>query len=68
VISVVKTDFSDGENLRRSDVVNWYLKQIESEIESEEELAQKKFLLDKVLDRLIDHVSSVISLRLQKLK
>ena len=68
MISVVKTDFSDGENLRRSDVVNWYLKQIESEIESEEELAQKKFLLDKVLDRLIDHVSSVISLRLQKLK
>ena len=50
--------FPDGENLRRSDVVNWYLKQVEDEIETEEELARKKFLVDKVLDRLINHVSN----------
>ena len=46
----------DGDGLRRSDLVNWYLKEIESEIETEEELAQKKYLVDKVLNRLIDHV------------
>ncbi len=44
--------------MRRSDVVNWYLKQVEDEIETEEELARKKFLVDKVLDRLINHVSN----------
>ena len=49
--------FLDGDGLRRSDVVNWYLKEIESEIETEEELAEKKYLVDKVLNRLIDHVS-----------
>ena len=42
--------------VRRSDIVNQYLKDIESEIETEEELAERKLLVDKVLDRLITHV------------
>jgi len=40
-------------------VVDWYLKEIEHEIDNEEELRQKKILTDKVLDRLIEHVSIV---------
>ena len=49
--------FSDDSGIRRSDVVNWYLKTIEKDIETEEELAEKKTILDKVLDRLISFVS-----------
>ncbi|XP_020903772.1 zygotic DNA replication licensing factor mcm6 isoform X2 [Exaiptasia diaphana] len=54
---------AEAENIRRSDVVNWYLKEIESEIESEEELSQKKILTDKVLDRLIEHDKIILALR-----
>ena len=46
--------------MRRSDIVNQYLKDIESQIETEEELAEKKLLVDKVLDRLITHVSILL--------
>ena len=40
--------------------MNQYLKDIESQIETEEELAEKKTLVDKVLDRLITHVSIML--------
>ena len=40
--------------------MNQYLKDIESQIETEEELAEKKILVDKVLDRLITHVSIML--------
>ncbi|CAB3979404.1 zygotic DNA replication licensing factor mcm6-B-like [Paramuricea clavata] len=56
----------DGDSLRRSDVVNWYLKEVEGEIETEEELAQKKFLVDKVLDRLIGHDHVILALQRQE--
>nr|QIC49966.1 zygotic DNA replication licensing factor Mcm6 [Actinia equina] len=51
------------EKIRRSDLVNWYLKEIESEIESEEELSQKKTLVDRVLDRLVDHDKVILALQ-----
>ncbi|XP_046846761.1 DNA replication licensing factor MCM6-like [Xenia sp. Carnegie-2017] len=56
----------DGESLRRSEVVNWYLKELESEIETEEELAHQKFIVDKVLDRLIHHDHVILSLQHQE--
>ena len=37
--------------------MNWYLTTILKDIETEEELAEKKIIVDKVLDRLITHVS-----------
>lgn len=48
----------EEEQLKKSEVVNWYLKEIESEIESEEELVNKKGLIEKVLHRLVhyDHI------------
>uniref|UniRef100_A0A3Q1IPG8 DNA replication licensing factor MCM6 n=1 Tax=Anabas testudineus TaxID=64144 RepID=A0A3Q1IPG8_ANATE len=48
----------EEEELKKSAVVNWYLKEIESEIESEEELVNKKGLIDKVIHRLVhyDHI------------
>ena len=50
--------FESG-GLRISDVVNWYLKEIENEIDTEEELAQRKILVERVIDRLINYVSLI---------
>ena len=47
----------DG-GVRHSELVNWYLKEIESEIETEAELMEKKTLVEKVVTRLIHHVST----------
>lgn len=44
--------------MRRSGVVEWYLNLIADQIESEEELIEKKDLIQKVVDRLIYHVST----------
>uniref|UniRef100_A0A8C5NFX5 DNA replication licensing factor MCM6 n=1 Tax=Gouania willdenowi TaxID=441366 RepID=A0A8C5NFX5_GOUWI len=48
----------DEEELKKTAVVNWYLKEIESEIDSEEELVNKKGLIEKVIHRLVhyDHI------------
>lgn len=43
--------------VRRSNVIEWYLNLIVDQIESEDELVEKKEMLEKVLDRLIYHVS-----------
>ena len=43
--------------MRKSDLIGWYLKEIESEIESEQELLEKKTIAEKVVDRLIHVVS-----------
>jgi len=57
-----------SEGLKRSDVVAWYLEQVQDVIESEEELLEKKALVEKVIDRLIYHVSYCNFLLLTKIK
>ena len=47
----------EGAGLRRSNLISWYLGEVESEIESETELLEKKTVIEKVLDRLVHHVS-----------
>ena len=37
--------------------MNWYLKEVEADIETIEELAVKNVLVEKVIDRLVQHVS-----------
>ncbi|KAM3865696.1 DNA replication licensing factor MCM6 isoform 2-T2 [Diretmus argenteus] len=51
-------DAEEEVELKKSAVVNWYLKEIESEIDSEEELINKKGLIEKVIHRLVhyDHI------------
>ncbi|MEQ2314796.1 Zygotic DNA replication licensing factor mcm6-B [Ameca splendens] len=51
-------DAEEEEELRKTAVVNWYLTEIESEIDSEEELINRKGLIEKVIDRLVhyDHI------------
>ncbi|XP_061432588.1 zygotic DNA replication licensing factor mcm6-A-like isoform X2 [Lethenteron reissneri] len=45
-------------SVRRGELVEWYLKEIESEIETEAELVTKKTVVEKVIYRLVhyDHV------------
>ncbi len=49
-------------SLKKSELINWYLKDMESEIDSEAELVAKKNLIEKVLYRLIHCVSLHASL------
>lgn len=58
----VEEDDSDG--LKRSDIIGWYLEQIAETIESEEELIEKKTLVEKVIDRLVYHDQVIIPLRM----
>lgn len=46
----------DESALKKSEVVNWYLKEIESEIDSEIELINKKTMIEKVIYRLVHYV------------
>ena len=36
--------------------MNWYLKEVEADIETIEELAEKNVLVEKVIDRLVQHI------------
>ncbi len=49
---------SGEHGLHRSDLVNWYLGEVEDDIESEQDLIDTKLLVEMVIDRLIKHVSS----------
>lgn len=53
----------DEGGVRRMDLINWYLKEIESEIETQEELIQRKTIVEKVIDRLVhrDHILIALS-------
>ena len=42
--------------MRQGQLVNWYLSEIEGDIDSVEMLAEKKVLVEKVIERLIHHV------------
>lgn len=46
----------DDSSLKRSELINWYLKEIESEIESEEQLINKKKIIERVIHRLTHYV------------
>ncbi|XKL61051.1 hypothetical protein PGB90_008108 [Kerria lacca] len=50
------------EGIRKSEVVNAYLEQISNQIESEEELLEKKSLIERIIDRLIYHDQILIPL------
>ncbi|XP_069674815.1 DNA replication licensing factor Mcm6 [Periplaneta americana] len=62
----IRAEREDQENstegLKRSDVVAWYLEQVADQIESEDELMERKALVEKVIDRLIYHDQVIIPL------
>ena len=53
--------FLEDGGVRQDELVNWYLKEIEGEIETVQELTDKKLLVEKVIDRLVHHVSHMTS-------
>ncbi|CAN7939797.1 unnamed protein product, partial [Ixodes hexagonus] len=64
-----RTEEAGSEGTRRMSLVNWYLKEVESEIDSEEELlVQRKTIVEKVIDRLIGHDHVIIALSASGLK
>lgn len=59
---------SESEGIRRDELVNYYLEQVGDEIESEDDLIERKTLIEKVIDRLINHDHVIIPLRTTILK
>ncbi|KAK9747350.1 MCM N-terminal domain [Popillia japonica] len=57
-----KVEEGDQGGIHRSDVIDWYLGTIADQIESEDELLEKKQLVEKVIDRLTYHDQVIISL------
>jgi len=47
---------SSDEGVKKSEAVNWYLEQIEEDINTQEELLDKKLIVEKVVHRLIHKV------------
>ncbi|KAK7488184.1 hypothetical protein BaRGS_00020626 [Batillaria attramentaria] len=72
VLHMRKQEEENGEEgdagLRKSDLIAWYLKEMESEIESEQELLEKKTIIEKVIDRLIHTDNVLIELKQTGLK
>lgn len=52
---------TESSGVQQGELVNWYLKEVEHDIESMEELAEKKVLVEKVIDRLVNHVSAMVT-------
>lgn len=59
----LQEDDADTDGMHQSDIVNWYLEQIAEQIESEDELIERKTLIEKVIHRLIHHDQIIIPLR-----
>ena len=43
--------------VRQSELINWYLGEMEAEMETLEEVAAQKLLVEKIVERLVHHVS-----------
>ncbi|KAL2094383.1 hypothetical protein ACEWY4_009102 [Coilia grayii] len=59
VLHMQKIEQLDEESsLKKSELINWYLTEMESEIDSEAELIAKKSLIERVIHRLVhcDHI------------
>ncbi|XP_078538581.1 DNA replication licensing factor MCM6 [Lissotriton helveticus] len=63
-----KMEDEDDDSLKRTELINWYLKEIESEIDSEEELINKKQVIEKVIHRLVHYDHILIELTQSGLK
>ncbi|XP_057293363.1 zygotic DNA replication licensing factor mcm6-like [Hydractinia symbiolongicarpus] len=54
---------SSETGLRREDVCNWYLREIEKDIETEVELEEQTYLINKVIDHLINEDNVLLALK-----
>ncbi|XP_031415647.1 MCM6 minichromosome maintenance deficient 6, like [Clupea harengus] len=69
VLHMQKLEQLDEESsLKKSELINWYLKEMESEIDSEAELIAKKSLIERVIHRLVHYDHVIIELTKTGLK
>lgn len=61
-------DADSDAGMKKIEIINWYLEQVQDQIETEEELIARKTLIEKVIDRLINHDLVVIPLKTTDLK
>lgn len=59
---------TDTEGIRKSELVQWYLEQIQDLLESEEDLIERKIIVERIVDRLINNDQVLIPLRTSELK
>lgn len=59
---------TDTEGAKKSELVQWYLEQIQDMLESEDDLIERKVLVERLIDRLITHDQVLIPLRTAELK
>ncbi|XP_069588972.1 DNA replication licensing factor MCM6 [Ranitomeya imitator] len=68
VLQLRKMEDDDESSQKKSELINWYLKEIESEIDSEEELVNRKQIIEKVIHRLVHYDQILIELSQTGLK
>lgn len=56
-------DSMERDGTRRSQLVSWYLEQVGDQIDTEDELIERKTLIEKVIDRLRTHDEILLDLR-----
>lgn len=61
--SRLEEESSERDGIRKSDLVTWYLEQVADQIDSEDELIERKTLIEKVIDRLRLHDEVLLDLR-----
>lgn len=59
---------TDTEGIRRSELVQWYLEQIQDILESEDELIERKMIVERIIDRLLNNDNVLVPLRTSELK
>lgn len=47
-------------SLHRTELIDWYLGEVEEDMQSEQDLIDTKLLVEMVIDRLVKHVSDTI--------
>ncbi|XP_008560986.1 DNA replication licensing factor Mcm6 [Microplitis demolitor] len=57
-----RLEIEGKEGIRKTELVAWYLDKIQDQIDSEEELLERKALVEKIIDRLIYHDQIIIPL------
>lgn len=61
--SSFENETMERDGIRKSDLISWYLEQVGDQINSEEELIERKTLIEKVIDRLRIHDEVLLDLR-----
>lgn len=59
---------TDSEGIKKSELVQWYLEQIQDMLESEDDLIERKMLVERLIERLVTHDQVLIPLRTTELK